>query len=1136
MRKSKINSIITFLAAIVALEILSCTCTLADKPVIYYVDLRYTENLSKTECYDIRHTAVCLQGLVNRESPRVYISFYDNDVTWLDRIRETGGFCEGWEVRTITFQQLFKMFRHYINGLVLYDSDPDTGAKSTSLVATTVAGVEGGIALRKDATSTTYDYLVNTLAFPVIVDLAGKFTGSGTIWGTSTASTGSAKCDAYIWAKQNYLDTGECDPTVLMYTLDLVGIQQDTRCYSQLFNLDYAVSKKAFCFELSPWGDEKPSDDLTQPLGTDLSTLKAILDACNTQTGKNQFIRVCGYTNWPLKYTNYESVGGSHTPVETEWQFTSILSAYNACLEADAPSPSWVMNTSFFAGLLPGMYSRHYVQNPPPTYDDMVSRGLITSTGSVPSGNYVMIGLGDYDNASWVTCALANYGGAYDDTNKQYVCCNWGVDPNAIERASVAMDYMYRHKTSNDFFVAWDSGAGYINPAQLYGTRSPSGYSSGVGIWQKHCSKYYRFLDYSITAWLLDGNSATTSTSCSNYTRFSGDGIGVWSTANFSTPCLNDNAPVNRGYDYTGSIINYSSGVRFRWYRMPAFATATDLQAIQANYTSNNHHFLDAYTYNYLLRYYLGGSNNYRETWVDETTPRIMASGQTYSVAVTARNDGWDTWSQADAYSLAYAIVNKDATPVYADYDSRGRWQIPSGSSIAPGQSVTFTVNVVAPSTPGTYDLYYDMVHDGHTYFWEQNNLECKKTITVVDDPTSIDTDSDGTPDVTEEADGTLYWHAGDKYTLGPTSSGAPVGVTSSSTVTFNWAAFSDSHYNVAGYYCQIGTSPGGSDIYNEYLENALTKTITGCTHATTYYCRVQAINDAGYLSEWSDDSNGVIVDTGPTGSITINSGDKYANSTAVTLTLSAVDSVSDVAQMRFANSGSPFSEWETYSSSKSWTLSSTEGTGVVYVQFKSASGSVSTNYSDSIILDTQPPTTPGMLTDPGTFTNNTSLAFSWTASTDSRSGLAGYNCQIGTVPGANNIFDGYLGNVLSKTIVGSIGCVYYCRVQSKDNAGNVSAWVNSDGIVVAANMPTSINFAKLLQDSTSVGLSAKVVTAVFGDCFYVEEINQTSGIKVVPGVMPSGLSIGQSVDIGGIMRTGADGERFIDGCALIKS
>ncbi|MCE5197408.1 MAG: hypothetical protein ABFD54_00475 [Armatimonadota bacterium] len=1043
--QTKNRNAIIFLIVVIAVGTLSCTCALADKPVIYHVDLRYTLTMaSAAECYDIRHTAVCVQGLVNRESPRVFLSFSNDDIAWLDRIREAGGLCEGWEVKAITYEQLFTIFRHYINGVVFYDPDPATGAISTSLVATTVAGVEGGIALRKDTASSTCNYLINTLGLPVLVDLAGKFTGTGTIWGTTTPSTGSAKCDAYVWAKQKYIDTGRCNPALLSNTLDLVGVKiepYDKRFYAQLFNLDYIVSKKGFCLELSPWADEAPSDDLNQPLGTDLNTLKSILNACNQQTGQSKIIKMCGYPNWHMKYTNWEDVGGKHDPVALEWEFIRILTAYNTYLDTDAGFP--MMNASFYTGLLPEMHSRHYVQNPPPTYNDMVSRGLITSTGSVPKGNYVMIGMGDYDGSSWVMDLLANPGGAYDDPNKQYVYCNWGVDPNAVDRTSVAFDYMYRHKTDKDYFIAWDSGAGYINPAQLYGTRDPSNYPSGVGIWQKHCTEYYRFLDYSITAWLLNGNFATTPECCSYYTQFSGDGIGVWQSSNVSTPSLIDNIPISSGTDTANSIINYSTGVNFRWYRMTPLTKPSDLKTLQDGYPYNNHRFLDAYTYNYLMRYCLGGSNNYREAWVNETTPRIMKTGQTYSVAVTVRNDGWDTWSEAGSYRLAYAIVNKDATPVCADYDSRGRFQIPSGS-IAPGQSVTFTVGVVAPSTPGTYDLYYDIVRDGTTWFREQNNLECKKTIIVVADPLSIDTDGDGTPDVTEEAEGTLYWHAGDKYTLGPVMTSVPsdAGDYTNTSMRFTWGAATDTEFNVAGYYCMVGTTPGGSDLYSGYVGNVRAVSIPGGESGKTYYGTIQAVNDAGYFGNGST-SNGITID-----------------STA--------------------------------------------------------------------------PSVPAMPTDGGLVTASPSITFNWTHSTDALSGIDSYNCRIGTTYNGSDVFLGNIGNMLSKTITGIYGKRYYCSVQAKDKAKNLSSWsVCSDGILLQENADKSIDYVKSLQNQSAVGLISKEVTAIFGNCIYIEESNRTSGIRITVSTLPDNIKIGSLVDILGTLLTDTAGERYISASTI---
>jgi|GEM_PF-753861 len=1038
MKNIRVMTLVTVL-----LLVLAGTRASANKPIIYVVDLRYTESLSKPECYDIRHSAVCVQGLVNRESPRVFLTLSDADAKWLDRIREPGGLCEGWEVRYLTFQQLFTFFRHYIRGVIFYDPDPSTGTISTSLVATSAAGVENAIALRKDASSSTYGYLINTLKLPVIIDLSGKFTGTGTIWGTSTPSTGSAKCDAYIWAKEKYIDTGKCNPTVLMYTLDLIGIEQDSRAFSQLANLDYGVSQKGFCFELSPWGDEEPSDDLYQPLGTDLNTFKTILNACNQQTGKGKMIKVCGFPNWYVKYTNYANVGGTHTPVATEWQIVSLCSAYNAYMEADAPSPNNVDNASFYAGLLPAFESRHYVQNPPPTYNDMVARGLIDSSGNVVNGNYLALYLCDYDQASWVLYVLANNGGVYDDPTKQYVYCNWGVDPNAMDRVCVAVDYMYRHKTSKDFFVGWDSGAGYVNPTQLYGTRDPSGYPSGVDLWQKHCTKYYRALDYSITGWVFDGAYTTTTTDCSNYARFSGDGLGVWSSISFSNPMLQNNVPLSKA---SNSIIDYSSGVHFSWYRMNAQKSPTYLKSITDSYASSghNHQFLDAYTYYYLLRYYLGGSNNYREAWVNENTPRIMQCGQKYTVNVTVRNDGWDTWSSADAYRLAYAIVNQNVTPVSSDYDSRGRFMIPSGVSVAPGQSTTFTVSVIAPSTPGTYDLYYDMVQDGHTWFSAKNNLECKKTVIVANDPMSIDTDGDGTPDVVEQAGGDLYWHAGDNYALGPTLPSMPTDIgafTNSTSIRFNWSAASDSRFNVVGYYCRVGTTPGGNDVFDGYVDNVCYKLISGCVNGRTYYCSVQAVNDAGYVGSWCT--------------------------------------------------------------------------------------------SDGITVDTGMPGTPGIPVDEGLVTGSQSVTFKWTPATDTLSGINSYNCRIGTYSGGSDVFSGNVGNVLTKTISVNYGSRYYCSVQAKDNAGNVGSWsISSDGILVMKDAGAGINYVKTLQDSSAVGLIAKKVTAIFGDCIYVEEPDRSSGIRVIVPSLPANITLGSAVDIIGSVYTNA-GQRYVSASAI---
>ena len=102
-----------------------------------------------------------------------------------------------------------------------------------------------------------------------------------------------------------------------------------------------------------------------------------------------------------------------------------------------------------------------------------------------------------------------------------------------------------------------------------------------------------------------------------------------------------------------------------------------------------------------------------------------------------------------------------------------------------------------------------------------------------------------------------------------------------------------------------------------------------------------------------------VVIDTTPPiGTITINNDAEYTNSTEVSLTLSAQDNSggSGIDQMQFSNDNINWTTSEDYATTKSWTLTSGDGTKTVYVKFKDKAGNWSDTVSDTIILDTQPP------------------------------------------------------------------------------------------------------------------------------------------------------------------------------------
>jgi len=98
-----------------------------------------------------------------------------------------------------------------------------------------------------------------------------------------------------------------------------------------------------------------------------------------------------------------------------------------------------------------------------------------------------------------------------------------------------------------------------------------------------------------------------------------------------------------------------------------------------------------------------------------------------------------------------------------------------------------------------------------------------------------------------------------------------------------------------------------------------------------------------------------------PTGSITINNGAAYTNSSSVTLNLTAFDpDVGDVLQMRFSNDQLTWSNWENIASSKSWTLFGTDGARTVYYQL--TDGEYTVTLSDTITLDTAKPVVSGVM------------------------------------------------------------------------------------------------------------------------------------------------------------------------------
>ena len=131
---------------------------------------------------------------------------------------------------------------------------------------------------------------------------------------------------------------------------------------------------------------------------------------------------------------------------------------------------------------------------------------------------------------------------------------------------------------------------------------------------------------------------------------------------------------------------------------------------------------------------------------------------------------------------------------------------------------------------------------------------------------------------------------------------------------------------------------------------------------------------------------------TAPSGSMKINDDALYSNSTTVTLTITAQDALSGLLQIRFSNDGTWDTEtWQSYSSSRSWTLSSGDGQKTVYCQIMDNAG-LTASFQASIQLDTTKPS----IEPSGSSVNVAESNAHFVANVSDQNGIAKYTWNFG--------------------------------------------------------------------------------------------------------------------------------------------
>ncbi|MCD9025792.1 malectin domain-containing carbohydrate-binding protein [Cohnella silvisoli] len=770
---------------------------------IYVFDLdAYENSLDRADWYDMNLFFGTLQGIVNQKGPRLYLRNYHytpilNDLTgyahddthwetkninpyWLSKFHQPGQWLSEANITVIPdINTLVNTFLSDIQGLIVWDPKVD----ATVNVATTLAGIEGapivmsGGALYSQLTSSPNNLTVkNTCTASPLTgpcNLTGKFTGV------------NSKTDAYNWAKVNYLDTGKANPGMLAYIGD--GFTRENsglRTQGYTVERDYLVKNKAFAFDLSPWGDEAPSDaPEASPASKDRDTLLAILQSAYNQYGQYWPIEIVGFVPWWDKYSTFTGAQDSpsgdgrsqHDAIAGEWGSLQVFSGYNAHLTSIIDIVGYG-NASFHTWAPVGKDLTNPPQSPP--------------RKTLQNKTYVMYMMGDHDGGT----VHQTFPRLWEDDRRGTVPLAWGIVPNMSRDYPDIAQYLYDTATPNDFFIAGASAGGYMNPGYLTSAQLP--------VWTEWNEQLYKRTGYTMSGFVLNGNAgALSSTVEQQYSKFSADGMGAWMgqiagpipdvrSGNMAvTQITTDifrfdiNTAASRLHATAASFGNAGSApnfieVRSSW-ATPRFIEQVN-NKIMADYPSDQFEAVDPFTFFSLIRQAKHNQAN-DAIVLSVDVPDVMVSGQDYDVSVTARNVGSNTWSETTSDRFGAGLSNqfiwKNLNGGYSNNVTDQRVRLSAGESVAPQATKTYKFTVTAPttSTTNSYTLGTRMVRDGVTWMGTEYTRKVtvvpatgdQAIVTSVTVPSTLAEGATGTVSITVKNVGSTTWTAASNIRLG---------------------------------------------------------------------------------------------------------------------------------------------------------------------------------------------------------------------------------------------------------------------------------------------------------------------------------------------------------------------------------
>lgn len=356
-------------------------------------------------------------------------------------------------------------------------------------------------------------------------------------------------------------------------------------------------------------------------------------------------------------------------------------------------------------------------------------------------------------------------------------------------------------------------------------------------------------------------------------------------------------------------------------------------------------------------------------------------------------------WTYVASDYLAFASISNDSSYIVSGgWDNQVHlfnrssdsplWSYMTGGVVWSG-SISADNNFVAAGSG-----------DNNVYLFNRTNPNPLWKYLTGDDILSVSFSANGNYLAAGSNDWNAYLFGPDIIPPDPVVLSSPTSgtVTNNTTPTFSWNLGTDPSppSGIATYYLEITSSSNFTINRKSVLVgNKTNYTMTTPLSDGTGYWHVRTMDNAGNNGSWSLTWS-FLIDTMPPSdlSITINNDVVFTNSTSVILTVYAYEA----DKMSFSSDNSTWSDWEMYSTAKSWILIIGDGIKYVYFKVKDKAGNVASSVYDTIILDTTPPTTVVLFSPINKSTiDDDTPTFSWLDSSDIN-GIVFYTLQIDTL------------------------------------------------------------------------------------------------------------------------------------------